>query len=141
MDEHRASTRQVLLWTGAVFAAASLPALVHDYDTLIALQFVRRLAVSAFISPHSASSCAAWPAMVDLGHRRLRVPLVLSQNIGSAVGAGIRRPGGGSRSSGRTRRDTADDAHCRSDARTGRSIANCAGPIGRASSMQVSGLG
>jgi MFS transporter, DHA2 family, multidrug resistance protein len=44
------STRRVLLWTGAIFALASLPpALVHDYDTLIGLQFVRGLAVGAFI--------------------------------------------------------------------------------------------
>ena len=44
------STRRVLLWTGAIFALASLPPpLVHDYDTLIALQFVRGLAVGAFI--------------------------------------------------------------------------------------------
>ena len=44
------STRRVLLWTGAIFAIASLPPpLVHDYETLIALQFVRGLAVGAFI--------------------------------------------------------------------------------------------
>jgi len=44
------STRRVLLWTGAVFALTSLlPPLVHDYDTIIALQFVRGLAVGAFI--------------------------------------------------------------------------------------------
>ena len=43
-------TRRVLLWTGAIFAIASLPPpLVHNYDTLIALQFVRGLAVGAFI--------------------------------------------------------------------------------------------
>src|SRR5882672_7683282 len=44
------STRRVLLWTGTIFAAASLlPPFVHDYDTLIALQFIRGLAVGAFI--------------------------------------------------------------------------------------------
>jgi DHA2 family multidrug resistance protein len=44
------STRRVLLWAGAVFALASLPPpLVHNYETLIALQFVRGLAVGAFI--------------------------------------------------------------------------------------------
>jgi MFS transporter, DHA2 family, multidrug resistance protein len=43
-------TRRVLLWTGAIFTAASLlPPFAHDYDTLIALQFVRGLAVGAFI--------------------------------------------------------------------------------------------
>jgi len=44
------STRRVLLWTGAIFTLASLPPpLVHDYGTLIGLQFVRGLAVGAFI--------------------------------------------------------------------------------------------
>jgi DHA2 family multidrug resistance protein len=44
------STRRVLLWTGAVFALTSLfPPLMHDCDTVIALQFVRGLAVGAFI--------------------------------------------------------------------------------------------
>lgn len=44
------STRRVLLWTGSVFALTSVfPPLVHDYDTIIALQFVRGLAVGALI--------------------------------------------------------------------------------------------
>ncbi|HEV8031229.1 MAG TPA: MFS transporter [Stellaceae bacterium] len=44
------STRRVLLWTGTIFAAASLlPPFVRDYDTLIALQLIRGLAVGAFI--------------------------------------------------------------------------------------------
>jgi DHA2 family multidrug resistance protein len=44
------STRRVLLWTGTIFTAASLlPPFVSDYDTLIALQLVRGLAVGAFI--------------------------------------------------------------------------------------------
>jgi MFS transporter, DHA2 family, multidrug resistance protein len=44
------STRRVLLWTGTTFTAASLlPPFVSDYDTLIALQLVRGLAVGAFI--------------------------------------------------------------------------------------------
>lgn len=44
------STRRVLLWTGAVFALTSvLPPVVRDYDTVIVLQFVRGLAVGAFI--------------------------------------------------------------------------------------------
>src|SRR5215813_9528751 len=43
-------TRRVLLWTGTIFAAASLPPpLLHNYDTLIALQIVRGLAVGTFI--------------------------------------------------------------------------------------------
>jgi DHA2 family multidrug resistance protein len=44
------STRRVLLWTGAAFTLTSLfPPLVHDADTVVALQFVRGLAVGAFI--------------------------------------------------------------------------------------------
>jgi len=44
------STRRVLLWTGTVFTLTSLfPPLVHDYNTIIALQFVRGLAVGALI--------------------------------------------------------------------------------------------
>ena len=43
-------TRRVLLWTGAIFTVASLLApLAADYDTLIALQLIRGLAVGAFI--------------------------------------------------------------------------------------------
>ncbi len=44
------STRRVLIWTGVVFTVASVaPPLVRDYDTLIALQLVRGLAVGAFV--------------------------------------------------------------------------------------------
>jgi MFS transporter, DHA2 family, multidrug resistance protein len=44
------STRRVLLWTGTIFTIASLlPPLTHDYDTLIAEQLIRGLAVGAFI--------------------------------------------------------------------------------------------
>jgi DHA2 family multidrug resistance protein len=44
------STRRVLLWTGAVFTVGSvLPPFASDYNTLIALQFIRGLAVGAFI--------------------------------------------------------------------------------------------
>ena len=44
------STRRVLLWTGTVFTIFSLlPPFTHDYDTLIALQIIRGLAVGAFI--------------------------------------------------------------------------------------------
>ena len=43
-------TRRVLLWTGTIFTAASvLPPLISDWDTLVALQLVRGLAVGAFI--------------------------------------------------------------------------------------------
>lgn len=44
------STRRVLLWTGAIFAFASLfPPLVHDQGTMVVLQAARGLAVGAFI--------------------------------------------------------------------------------------------
>jgi DHA2 family multidrug resistance protein len=44
------STRRVLLWTGAIFAVASLlPPFLHDYNTLIAVQLIRGLTVGAFI--------------------------------------------------------------------------------------------
>ena len=40
------STRRVLLWAGAIFTLSSLlPPFTHDYNTLIALQFVRGLDV------------------------------------------------------------------------------------------------
>ena len=59
------STRRVLLWTGAIFAVASLfPPLVHDYDTLMALQLIRGLAVGAFI-PASCRKLLnlVWPTL------------------------------------------------------------------------------
>src|SRR5471032_755501 len=44
------STRRVLLWTGSIFAIASVfPPFVHDYTLTIALQLVRGLAVGTFI--------------------------------------------------------------------------------------------
>lgn len=44
------STRRVLLWTGGVFTLASVfPPWTGDYQTLLALQLVRGLAVGAFI--------------------------------------------------------------------------------------------
>ena len=82
------STRRVLLWTGAIFALASLPPpLVHDYDTLISLA-IRPRARGRRLHPRRARLRPAQPgpAMVDLGHRRLRVPLrTFSQNIASAL--------------------------------------------------------
>jgi MFS transporter, DHA2 family, multidrug resistance protein len=44
------STRRVLLWTGTVFTITSLlPPLTQDFGTLVTLQFIRGLAVGAFI--------------------------------------------------------------------------------------------
>src|SRR5580704_18773519 len=43
-------TRRVLMWTGTIFTVTSLfPPVVGDYDTLMALQLIRGLAVGAFI--------------------------------------------------------------------------------------------
>jgi DHA2 family multidrug resistance protein len=81
------STRRVLLWTGAVFAAASLPPpLVHDYDTLIALQFVRGLAVGAFIPAALGFVLRSLaPQWWIWGIAAYSFRFVFSQNIGSAV--------------------------------------------------------
>ena len=96
------STRRVLL-TGAIFAAASLPPpLVHDYDTLIALQFVRGLAVGAFIPAALGSSCAVSPRGGGSG----ALPHTRSASSFRRISAarsrgGIRRPGIGNGYSGR----------------------------------------
>jgi DHA2 family multidrug resistance protein len=81
------STRRVLLWTGAVFAAASLPPpLVHDYDTLIALQFVRGLAVGAFIPAALGFVLRSLaPRWWIWGIAAYSFRFVFSQNIASAV--------------------------------------------------------
>jgi len=81
------STRRVLLWTGAIFAAASLPPpLVHDYDTLIALQFVRGLAVGAFIPAALGFVLRSLaPRWWIWGIAAYAFRFVFSQNIGSAV--------------------------------------------------------
>jgi len=81
------STRRVLLWTGAVFAAASLPPpLVHDYDTLIALQFVRGLAVGAFIPAALGFVLRSLaPQWWIWGIAAYAFRFVFSQNIGNAV--------------------------------------------------------
>jgi MFS transporter, DHA2 family, multidrug resistance protein len=82
------STRRVLLWTGAVFALASVPPpLVHDYDTLIALQFIRGLAVGAFIPAALGFVLRSLaPQWWIWGIAAYAFRFVFSQNIGSAVG-------------------------------------------------------
>jgi DHA2 family multidrug resistance protein len=80
-------TRRVLLWTGAIFTLGSLlPPFVRDYETLMALQFIRGLAVGAFI-----------PAVLGFILRSLKPQwwiwgiaaysfrFVFSQNIGGAL--------------------------------------------------------
>src|SRR5580692_77603 len=80
-------TRRVLLWTGAIFTAASLlPPFVHDYDTLIALQFFRGLAVGAFIpaAPGFILRSLA-PQWWIWGTAAYSFHFVFSGNIGGAV--------------------------------------------------------
>ena len=80
-------TRRVLLWTGAIFTAASLlPPFAHDYDTPIALQFVRGLAVGAFIpaAPGFILRSLA-PQWWIWGIAAYSFHFVFSGNIGGAV--------------------------------------------------------
>jgi DHA2 family multidrug resistance protein len=81
------STRRVLVWTGAIFTMASLPPpLVHDYATLIALQFVRGLAVGAFIPAALGFVLRSLaPQWWIWGIAAYAFRFVFSQNIASAV--------------------------------------------------------
>ncbi len=80
-------TRRVLLWTGAVFTVASvLPPLIRDYDTLIALQFVRGLAVGAFIPAALGFVLRSLaPQWWIWGIAAYAFRFVFSQNIGGAI--------------------------------------------------------
>jgi DHA2 family multidrug resistance protein len=81
------STRRVLLWTGTVFAALSiLPPFLHDYDTLIAVQFVRGLAVGAFIPAALGFILRSLaPQWWIWGIAAYAFRFVFSQNIGGAI--------------------------------------------------------
>src|SRR6202040_35424 len=81
------STRRVLLWTGTIFAAASLmPPFVHDYDTLIALQMVRGLTVGAFIPAALGFVLRSLaPQWWIWGIAAYSFQFVFSGNIGGAV--------------------------------------------------------
>jgi DHA2 family multidrug resistance protein len=81
------STRRVLLWAGTIFILVSLPPpLVHDYNTLIALQFVRGLAVGAFIPAALGFVLRSLaPQWWIWGIAAYSFRFVFSQNIGSAV--------------------------------------------------------
>jgi DHA2 family multidrug resistance protein len=81
------STRRVLLWTGTIFAVASLPPpFVHDYDSLIALQFVRGLAVGAFIPAALGFVLRSLaPQWWIWGIAAYAFRFVFSQNIGGAI--------------------------------------------------------
>ncbi len=80
-------TRRVLLWTGTIFAAASLlPPFVHDYDTLIALQFIRGLAVGAFIPAALGFILRSLaPQWWIWGIAAYAFRFVFSQNVGGAI--------------------------------------------------------
>ena len=81
------SARRVLLWTGTVFAATSLlPPFAHDYDTLIALQFIRGLAVGAFIPAALGFILRSLaPQWWIWGIAAYAFRFVFSQNIGGAI--------------------------------------------------------
>jgi MFS transporter, DHA2 family, multidrug resistance protein len=83
------STRRVLLWTGAIFTVGSLlPPLMHDYDTLIALQFIRGLAVGAFIPAALGFVLRSLaPQWWIWGIAAYAFRFVFSQNSGTAVEA------------------------------------------------------
>jgi MFS transporter, DHA2 family, multidrug resistance protein len=80
-------TRRVLLWTGAIFAAASLPPpLVHDYNTLIGLQIIRGLAVGTFIPAALGFILRSLaPQWWIWGIAAYAFRFVFSQNIASAI--------------------------------------------------------
>jgi DHA2 family multidrug resistance protein len=81
------STRRVLLWTGTIFAVTSLlPPFVSDYDTLIALQFVRGLAVGALIPAALGFILRSLaPRWWIWGIAAYAFRFVFSQNIGGAI--------------------------------------------------------
>ena len=81
------STRRVLLWTGTIFTVASLLApIAHDYDTLMALQLIRGLAVGAFIPAALGFVMRSLaPKWWMWGIAAYAFRFVFSQNIAGAV--------------------------------------------------------
>jgi DHA2 family multidrug resistance protein len=81
------STRRVLLWTGTIFAVTSIfPPFTHDYTSLIALQFVRGLAVGAFIPAALGFVLRSLaPQWWIWGIAAYAFRFVFSQNIGGAL--------------------------------------------------------
>lgn len=81
------STRRVLMWTGTVFALTSLlPPFLTDYNTLIAMQFVRGLAVGAFIPAALGFVLRSLtPKWWMWGIAAYSFRFVFSQNIAGAV--------------------------------------------------------
>ena len=80
-------TRRVLLWTGTIFAVTSIfPPFTHDYQSLIALQFLRGLAVGAFIPAALGFVLRSLaPQWWIWGIAAYAFRFVFSQNIGGAV--------------------------------------------------------
>ncbi len=81
------STRRVLLWTGVVFALTSLlPPLTHDIDALVVVQFIRGLAVGAFIPAALGFVLRSLtPKWWMWGIAAYAFRFVFSQNIAGAV--------------------------------------------------------
>jgi DHA2 family multidrug resistance protein len=81
------STRRVLLWTGTIFAVASLlPPLLTDYDVLMTLQLIRGLAVGAFIPAALGFVLRSLaPRWWMWGIAAYAFRFVFSQNIAGAV--------------------------------------------------------
>ncbi len=80
-------TRRVLVWTGAVFAGASLwPPFAHDYNLLITLQLIRGLAVGAFIPAALGFILRSLaPQWWIWGIAAYAFRFVFSQNVGGAI--------------------------------------------------------
>jgi DHA2 family multidrug resistance protein len=81
------STRRVLVWTGAIFTVTSLlPPLLSDYDTLMAVQLIRGLAVGAFIPAALGFVLRSLePRWWMWGIAAYAFRFVFSQNIAGAV--------------------------------------------------------
>jgi len=80
-------TRRVLLWTGTIFTLASLPPpFTSDFNLLIALQFIRGLAVGAFIPAALGFVLRSLaPQWWIWGIAAYAFRFVFSQNIAAAV--------------------------------------------------------
>ncbi len=80
-------TRRFLLWASIIFALSSLlPPFIRDYDTVIALQFVRGLAVGTFIPAALGFILRSLaPRWWIWGLAAYSFRFVFSQNIGAAI--------------------------------------------------------
>src|SRR5258708_37939815 len=81
--------RRFLLWASIIFALSSLlPPFARDYDTVIALQFVRWLTVGTFIPAALGSILRSLaPRWWIWGLAAYSFRFVFSQNIGAAIEA------------------------------------------------------